>query len=329
MTYRLIIEQADVYLDLDHSFLEKIDCYIQNNRYKVPVKVQVDIKGVDWFTHTFNFICRQTTMESGSEPRWTCKLESPYEQNIAFYVQFWEALGQKVPSSDAWPENFASLFPTLSGWWELEEKVIEYCHLAEQTFSQEDKIEASYEAVCFDLWGTLIAKPPPPMIPPGLEIPEGLRAGFLDKLLTKNVPISDLLVEMGLDLQSAGADLTPPEAEYPQLHSEVLDVLDMLNVRNKKVAVAANISYAQAQSINIPWILNFDYCAFSCRLGVKKPDPFFYEEISNRLQVPLERILFVSTNKTYVEIERRYLGLNSQHLDRATNGNLARFFDFY
>jgi hypothetical protein len=329
MTYRLIIAEADVYLDLDFSFLEKSKSCIQENRYRVPVNVQVDIRGVDWFNHTFNFICRRQSGSSVLEPRWSCDLESPYEQNIAFYVQFWEALGQKIPSADEWPDNFASLFPTLSGWWELEEKVIQYCTWIEHTDFDEDKIEASYDAVCFDLWGTLIAKPPPPMVPPGLEVAQWLRAGFLDKLLTKNVPISDLLTELGVDLRSVSVDLDPPESEYPQLHSEVLDVLDMLNVRNKKVAVCANASFAQAESINIPWILNFDYCAFSCQMGLKKPDPFFYDQISNRLQVPLNRILFVSTNRTYTEIERRYLGLNSQHLDRQANGNLMRFFDFY
>jgi len=326
MTYKLKIDKADVYLDLDFSFLEKVDCYIQENRYKVPVKVQVDIRGVDWFVHTFIFICRRQKMDLGSEPHWACNLESPYEQNIAFYVQFLEALGQEIPNAADWPDNFTTLFSKLSGWWELEEKVIEFCLWAEHTAYKADKLEASYDAVCFDLFDTLIALPPPPMIPPGLEIPEGLRAGFLDKILTKNVPISDLLVDLGVDLESVGVDVPPREAGYPALHREVLDVLDMLKIRNKKVAICANLSFAQAESINFPWLLDFDYCAFSCRMGLKKPDPFFYDQISNRLQVPLDRILFVSTNKVQAQIERKYLGLNSRYLDRQADGNLMHFF---
>lgn len=326
MTYRLKIEQADVYLDLDYSFLEKVDCYNQDNRYKIPVKVQVDIRGVDWFVHTFIFICRRQKMDSGSGPHWACNLESPYEQNIAFYVQFLEALGQDIPPATDWPENFASLFPALTGWWEMEEKVIDFCLWAEHTAYKADKLEASYDAVCFDLFGTLIALPPPPMIPPGLDVPEGLRAGFLDKLLTKNKPIHDLLAETNADLAIAGIDLSPSNPELPALHSEISDVISRLKLCEKKIAICANLSHGQAESINTDWLLNFDYCAFSCKMGLKKPDPFFYDQISNRLQVPLDRILFVSTNKVQAEIERKYLGLNSRYLDRQVDGNLTHFF---
>jgi len=80
-----------------------------------------------------------------------------------------------------------------------------------------------------------------------------------------------------------------------------------------KTGILSNIGFelATAMENNFPWVAEFKYTIWSCRLATAKPDPKIFRSAQEKLQVAPQEILFIDDREENIRAARKagFLGI--------------------
>lgn len=89
-----------------------------------------------------------------------------------------------------------------------------------------------------------------------------------------------------------------------QPYPEVLSMFSSLRQRQLRLGLCSNanpIGRTIAGSFNLDLVVDPNAAVFSCEVGMVKPDPMIYSEVSRRLNLPPRLCLYVDDNGRYLE----------------------------
>lgn len=174
-----------------------------------------------------------------------------------------------------------------------------------------------YEAVCFDLFGTLVEVSDQRGVwrDALALVPYNARRQFKHRMLHENRSMENLVSELyrpaDKNLWKTVADNTAAEARSIQMRSGMSCIWSMLQRNGQKLGICSNLSqdYGPPAIEQLPTLP--DVRALSYELGCAKPDPEIYQYVVDSFGNRPEQVLFVGdTPKTDI-LGPRQLGIDA------------------
>jgi len=180
------------------------------------------------------------------------------------------------------------------------------------------------DAVCFDVFGTLISSEHVTEKPYKIFRPYWREHGDIRKaLMTSNHTIGQIAQDLGIGYLSGQLE-AQMEAACDQLvlFDEVEDTIQKLRMRCIKIAVCSNLAggYGPAVRRLLP---NLDAYVLSFEVGMKKPERRIYNEVCRKLEFNSpESVLFIGDSRRCDVDGPRLYGMESEHLKRGVGMTL-------
>jgi len=158
------------------------------------------------------------------------------------------------------------------------------------------------EAICFDLFGTLvyISKPTNPYLKMSQDI--GLSDIENDNLkhqaLTQNFSsLQELIKTINPNLR---VDLSPYESMVKDEVDSIVcfpqtrQILQTIKDKNLKIGLISNLATPYKKAVDNLQLNNFfDTITFSCDCGLRKPNPKIFEQTAQKLNISPNKIIMV------------------------------------
>ncbi|QBY01424.1 HAD family hydrolase [Rhodophyticola sp. CCM32] len=177
-----------------------------------------------------------------------------------------------------------------------------------------------YEAVCFDLFGTLVEVSDQRGVWRDVLalVPCEKRRQFGHRILRENRSMKNLVSELYPPEDTSRwktiADNTAAEARSTQMRAGMSCIWSKLQRNGQKLGICSNLSqdYGPPAIEQLPTLP--DVRALSYELGCAKPDPEIYQYVVDSFGYRPEQVLFVGdTPKTGILGPRR-LGIDAMHI---------------
>ncbi len=186
----------------------------------------------------------------------------------------------------------------------------------------------TFEAVVFDLYGTLIylatqLRPYHTLFATlGLTASDELKHARKIAFTHDFSNLKDLAKYIKPDVQIYFASyekIVHEEVISATLYPETLQVLRELIKLHRKVGLISNLASPYKQPfINLGLMEYFDVVLFSCDVGLAKPEPALYQKMCNELNMDPSKILMVGDSVQNDVAGPKAIGMSAIHLDRGS-----------
>ena len=180
------------------------------------------------------------------------------------------------------------------------------------------------QAVVFDAFGTVIHYPVKHNPYALLRHHWQPEQGFKLACLTQNIPLPDLLMQLGLDAQWPELQkLLAQERKHLALFPEVEDVLRQLRQLSVKIGVCSNLAHVYGEDVR-RLLPDVDARVLSYEVGHAKPDMAIYAAVEQALATPKQHILFIGDTQRCDYDGPMSYGFQAAHLQRRLGQDLQQ-----